>query len=628
MQQENSNDNSFDKDIAALSDRALQRYQEGQLQQAQELCERILRQQHRPDAILILAKISHEQREFKVAVKRYQQFLEIIPDHASTHFHLGVVFEELGQTERAIGHYEQSIIISASDAAVHACLGNAYSKLRRWQEAIETYQQVLVMRADDVGTMIKLGNALTGAQLFAGSIRMYEQALTIRPDDAVVHRHLGASLQRMGQTKRAMESFEHALRLRPEYVGVRVELAQLLRQLGNPKEAIVLLEGAIDLKPDSVEAHLSLASTYRQLGQTKFAIEQLQQILAVRPVCGEAYYHISTIRSKQELIPVVEKILDDPKLSKGDAIYCHFALGNFFNSGESFDRAFEHFLKANTLQRETFTYDAKENSNTVDRLIAVYSKGFFQDKRQFGSASKLPVFIVGMPRSGTTLIEQILSSHALVHGAGETEAFPGVNRSMAEQLNYAGPAPECMSLIDGEIVEEYSARYLQELMLHCPTAARITDKSPMNFVRIGLIKTLFPDARIIHCQRNPLDTCISLFFHCFPHLTCSFELTELGQMYLDYQRLMSHWQNLFPGEIFTVRYEELVVDQERVSRQLVDYLGLDWDEQCVDFHNNDRNVLSPSNLQVRQPMFKSSMNRWKLYENHLQPLINVLREAS
>ncbi len=240
----------------------------------------------------------------------------------------------------------------------------------------------------------------------------------------------------------------------------------------------------------------------------------------------------------------------------------------------------------------------------------------------------MPVFVLGMPRSGTTLTEQILSSHPLVHGAGETETFPEVNRSIAQQLDYAKPSPECMTLIDGKMVEEYSARYLQELALHCPTAARITDKFPHNFLEIGLIKTLFPEARIIHCQRNPLDNCTSLFFHDFTTFKASFNLTELGKYYLQYQRLMKHWEKLFPGEIFTVQYEDLVADQERVSRQLIEYIGLDWDENCLDFQHNERNVLSPSNMQVRQPIYESSVNRWKLYKKELQPLIEVLQQAS
>ena len=168
---------------------------------------------------------------------------------------------------------------------------------------------------------------------------------------------------------------------------------------------------------------------------------------------------------------------------------------------------------------------------------------------------------------------------------------------------------------------------MQELELHNPAALRITDKLPGNFTRIGLIKIIFPRARIIHCQRNPLDNCISLFFHNFVALRCSFDLAELGQYYLDYQRLMSHWENLFPGEIFTLQYEKLVMDQEKISRKLIDYIGLQWDENCLDFHNNQRVVMSPSNIQVRQPMYNKSMNRWKAYEKHLQPLIETLQQA-
>jgi tetratricopeptide (TPR) repeat protein len=627
MQKKNTGDNLEEKDVEALADMALQHYQEGDLQQAQDDCQRILRKQQRPDAILILAKIAHEQSEFQVAVERYQQFLRIIPNHEQTHFNLGLVLEELGHTGRAIGHYNKSIAITANNAAVHSRLADACCKLQRWTEAIKAYQQVFALQNEDVGTMIKLGSAFSAVQLFAESVQLYERALEIQPDNALVHRHLGASLQRMGQIEKSINCFEQAIRLRPDYVKARINLARALSQLGKAEEALVPLEEAIDLEKDNGEAHIQLASTFRQLGQTELAVERLEQFLTNRPAYGEAYYQISMIRPKRELISVVEKLLSNgcPKV---DTIYCHFALGNLFNNSKSFDQAFSHFLMANALQRETFTYHAGDTRQVVDRLIKVYCKDFFQSKRQFGSASRLPVFILGMPRSGTTLIEQILSSHALVHGAGETETFPELNRSIAQQLEYARPSPECMSLMDGKMVEECSARYLRRWALHCPTAARITDKFPHNFLEIGLIKTLFPDARIIHCQRNPLDNCTSLFFHCFTTFKASFELTELGQYYLQYQRLMSHWQQLFPGEIFTMQYEDLVLDQERVSKQLIEYIGLEWDERCLDFQNNERNVYSPSNMQVRQPMYQSSMNRWKLYEKQLQPLIEVLQQAT
>ncbi len=593
MSQEDSSDNTEDKDIAALFEKALLHYRDGNLQQAQDECLRILRKQRRPDVILILAKIAHEQREFEIAVERYQQFLEIMPSHEQTHLHLAAVLEELGHTERAIAHY----------------------------------QQVLVIKPDDVSTMMNLGGAFTQAKRIPESILIYEQALAFSPDSALAHRRLGASLQIMGQVKKAIKCFEQALSLRPEYFEVRIELALALRQLGRAEEALVSLEEALKLKPDDDDAHINLALTHKQLGQVKLAVERLEQLIAIRPSCGRAYYHLSIIKPEKAQIPAIEKLLNDPELPESDAIYCHFSVANIYDSRECFDRAFASYLTANKLHRATLTYDAKENIQYVDRLIKVYSTGFFQGKRQFGSSSTLPVFIVGMPRSGTTLVEQILSSHQLVHGAGEIRACPGINYSIAQQLKVDKPDPECMSLIDGKMVEDYSARYLQELTLHSTTAARITDKEPGNFFRIGLIKTLFPDARIINCQRNPLDNCVSVFFHFFTAFQSSFDLTELGQFYLDYQRLMVHWQSVFPSEIFTVQYEDLVADQETLSKQLIEYVGLEWDENCLEFYNNDRNVMTPSNIQVRQPIYESSINRWKRYEKHLQPLIETLQKA-
>ena len=614
-------------DIAERIGKGLHHYQEGRLQQAQDICQGILQQQPHPTAILILGLIAHQQKEFALAVERYQQFLGLKPNHAQTHYNLGIVLKELERTESAIEHFKKSIAIAADNAAVHKHLADACVRLQRWEEAIKAYQQVLAIQGEDLNTIIKLANVYLAAQLWTNSIPRYEQALAIEPDNAQLHKNLGSAHHKLGRWQKALMCFEQALSLRPDYIDAHIELATLLRQLGRTEQALAQLEQAIEFKPDDVDAHINLADTLRDLGESETAIARLEQFLSARPRCGAPYYHISMIKPRHELIPVVEKLISDPALPNDDAIYCHFALGNFFKSDQSFDQAFHHFQKANTLYRKTFAYEAKENIASVDGLIRVYSKRYFQRKRQYGSVSQLPVFILGMPRSGTTLVEQILSSHPRVHGAGELGAMTSVNVNIALQLKSARPFPECMSLIDEKIVQEYSARYLQELAHHSPTAERIIDKFTENFFRIGLIKTLFPDAHIIHCQRNPLDNCISLFFHYFIGFRCCFELTELGQYYLDYQRLMRHWQALFPGQIFTVRYEELVANQEAVSKQLVDYIGLDWDEKCLDFHHNERAVMTASNIQVRQPMYSDSIDRWKPYEKHLQPLIEVLQQA-
>lgn len=625
MQQENSNEITANNDAAALADRALQYYQEGRLQQARDACVRILRIEIRPDALLILAKIAHEQKDFEEASERYEQFLEIVPEHAPTHFYLGVALDELARTERAIEQYKKSIDLAPQNIAAHRRIGDAWSKLQRWEEATESYQCVLSIQAEDVGTMVKLGHALTAAQRWMDAIAVYERAGHLQPDNAEVHRHLGAVLKIMGHTNRAIECYERTLHLKPDSAGVRIDLARILRQLGKAEEALGQFELAIKQAPTNLEAHIDIALTLRQLGQADQAVDRLEGLLADRPACGEAHYHVSLIEPRQERIPTVEKVVRNPALPKDDSIYCHFALGNLYDSDKSHDRAFEHYLTANKLQRETFSYDINENIEVTDWIIRTYSRQLVQAKRGIGSESQLPVFIVGMPRSGTTLVEQILSSHFAVRGAGELEAVPAINQSIAQELQLGGPNPELISRIDPEMARRFAARYLEELALYTTSAKRVTDKQPGNFARIGLIKTLFPKARIIHCHRNSIDNCVSLYFYFFAALTCSFELAELGHYYRDYQRLMSHWHRVFPGEILDVRYEDLLMDQEKVSKQLVAHLGLEWDENCLDFHKNDRPVMSPSNLQVRRPIYKSSMNRWKPYEKHLQPLINVLQ---
>lgn len=623
-----ANDNASDPEIASLAYMASHHYRNGRLQQAKDACRRILHKQPHADAVLMLGMIAHEQRHLDAAVKHYRQFLDLEPEHGRTHYHLGLALHQLGQTEHAARHLRRSISLAGGNRNAYVQLGDACTKLGRWNEAAAVYRRALEPDPEDVATTIKLGNALLAAQRFADAVDLYVQAVDAFPRNARFHRHLGAVLHRMGQTQHSIDCFEEAIRLRPDYAKARIDYALVLRQLGRTKDAQDQIEEALHVDPAEADAHLSLALTLRQEGKTDLAIDRLERLIAAQPACGAAYRHLALIRPAGELVPRVEKLLADPRLPGDDAIHGHFALGAVLDAKDALERAFRHYETANSLQRQTVTYDPDANTELFERLIATYSKDFFARKHGFGNHSRRPVFVVGLPRSGTTLVEQIIASHGSVHGAGELESLAGVHHSITQRFQGPVPAPQCMSLIDARTADEFSALYLDELRFRSPTAERVVDKLPGNFVRVGLIKTLFPDAYVVHCTRNPRDTCLSLYFHYFPALLCSFDLHELGRYYVDYRRLMAHWDGLFPGEVFEVRYEELVAEPERISRGLVDHLDLEWDERCLAFHKNERSVMSPSNLQVRRPLYDSAVGRWRRYEKHLGPLIEVLGNAA
>jgi len=297
----------------------------------------------------------------------------------------------------------------------------------------------------------------------------------------------------------------------------------------------------------------------------------------------------------------------------------------------AFEEAFRHCDQGNAykgqlLRLQGNTFQSGAHGNFVDRLIATFGTDYFQRVQGFGSGRPLPVFIVGMPRSGTSLVEQILASHPAVVGAGEIRNLKQLVAELPTELGSPADYPECLAGLDRPVSRRLAERYLQGLRSLGKGKPRVTDKVPMNFHQLGLIATLWPRATIIHCRRDPRDVCWSCYFQNFREVYFACDLRKLGAYYRQYERLMAHWRKVLPVRILDVCYEELVENLEQLSRDLVAFCGLPWDDACLRFHQTRRIVRTSSNLQVRRPVYKSSVGYWKNYETYLGPLLEALHQ--
>jgi tetratricopeptide (TPR) repeat protein len=430
-----------------------------------------------------------------------------------------------------------------------------------------------------------------------------------------------------------LHHFRQAAQHQPTFWEAHYNLGVTLRNLGRIDEAVPCFQEALRLNPSAVNVHNQLGLALQLAGRTDDALSQLQQAMRVDAhnptalaylsnLVAAGYYHF-----RDREIQAVEDLLARRELSAADRCRLHFALARVYDSAGAPDEAFAHCHRGNELSKEIErsrgrAFDRDDLCRHMDRLIGACMPAYFQRVAGFGSDSEVPVFVVGMPRSGTTLAEQILASHPQVCGAGE---LPHISKLATETLlGY----PESLTNLDAMTALNLAGAYLvglQKYLDAAPTCVRVVDKYPGNFVHLGLIVTLFPRARIIHCRRDPVDTCFSCYFQQFlePYLF-DLDLRHVAQYYSEYDRLMARWREVLPVPMFELRYEVLTSDQEPVTRRLLAFCGLDWDERCLRFHETRRPVLSASALQVRRPMYQTSVGRWKRYEPYLKPLLEEL----
>ena len=432
--------------------------------------------------------------------------------------------------------------------------------------------------------------------------------------------------QLASRLKEAEDIYQEILKKQPDQPDAIHLLGLIRAEQERDAEAVELMEKALDIFPSAAHFHHNIAGVYRRVGRLEEAESRFRQAIELKPDYGEAYQGLAEMVKFKAGDPLLEKL--DKQLSSNleekSHSYFHFAAGKYYDDIGEHSQAFRHFKDGNRLAGRNF--DTTAFRQLIKDLIYVFSPSLIERVSGCGLDTEAPVFIIGMPRSGTTLVEQILSSHSGVFGAGELNDMKLVAATAARISFFKQTYPNCVPGLRQTNYQQLAAGYLKRIQAYAAgDYLRIIDKHPLNFQFVGLILTMFPNARIIHTIRNPLDTCLSCYFQNFTKgQDYSFDIKSLAHFFNDYRRVMEHWESVYPGRILTVRYEDVIEDQEAQTRRMLDYMGLEFESQCIEFHKTERKVSTASFLQVRKPIYKSSQKRWMNYRDELAELATII----
>lgn len=458
------------------------------------------------------------------------------------------------------------------------------------------------------------------------SLPFLRKAAQLGPDAFRAAFYLGNVERRLGLLADAQIHLKKAAALDPDSAEAHAELGALLIDLDDIDAATNEFRRAVSLKPDSTELNTRMALLHAIAGRPDDAAKFYAAAISSNPFSGDAHYglaYLRRFRSYDDDLERMEEAYRSAQISDPDRILVGFALGKAFDDLSLHDKAFEYMHQANELQRQSIVYSFCDQKKMFDRHKKAFDQDFVDHCRAFSVADDTAIFILGMPRSGTSLVEQILASHPLVHGAGEVE----YSRLFADDVRrLTGRAfPQSIASIAAQKLHDLALGYIKRLRFNAGAARHVIDKLPHNFLRIGLFAALMPNAKIVLCERDPLDTCLSIYQHPMaPDHGYASDMTELGKYYRLYQDMMSYWDRLLPGHMIRIRYEELVEDPDGQVRELLDNCGLPFDPACLSFYETRRIVDTPSALQVRKPIYKSAVGRAKKYHRSLRPLAAAL----
>jgi tetratricopeptide (TPR) repeat protein len=572
---------------------------------------------------------THQQGDLAAAERAYRAVLAVDPAQPDAVHFLGLALHQRGQSVEALPWMERSIMLAPANALFRGNLASVLQQLGRSEDAERLYREALSLKPDYLGGHINLGMLYAARGDHPKALLEFDVALKLAPGDFTACFNRAESLRQLARRPESLEAYRRAASLATGDPDLQVVVGTALREAGEVDEALRCHQRALALAPDHPPAENSLGNLLGMQGDLAAAESHYRCALALRPDYAGAYYNLADVVKLKPQDPAWPGLMSlagrAAALPPDEALALHFALGKVWDGQGDFAQAFSHLEAGNRLKRSTINYDEARQARFFTEFAQAFGAEFIA-AHALDTQDPRPVFIVGMPRSGTSLVEQILASHPHVHGAGEVHALRNcVREALApDPGDYA--LPSGLAQLSRLAFVPIAARYGAWLDSLAPGAQRITNKLPGNMVFVGLVALLYPQAKIIHCSRDPLDTCLSCYSKLFTtgH-PFAYEQAELGRFYRMYDALMAHWRAALPGRMLELRYEELVADFEGQSRRLVAHLGLPWDDACLRFHESSRAVRTASLAQVRRPIYKDSVGRWKKYQKELAPLEAALK---
>ncbi|WP_161958646.1 tetratricopeptide repeat-containing sulfotransferase family protein [Ferruginivarius sediminum] len=611
----------------------------GQAGDAQETLRAALRLDPNSPAIhRNLGNLLSDSGDFEASVTHYEKSLKTRPGHSETWLNYLFALVRAGRLKDSLARLSEAEEHGVERIQALHAVGQWLLQRARGADAVAYFAEALQVDEGNRESLLSMGTALIQVERPKDADFFFDTVLEENPDDVGAISGKAAVCIQQGRHGEARTYLERCIELAPKVAKFYGDLAAIAFRQDDMDEAERLCRRALELNPDLPSAHSMLASVEKTHGNFEAAIEHFDKAFGKLQQEGGLFNNLYSIKKdiseEDDVAVILSRLEAQETTSKSDLMAYNYALGGVFDQLNSPERATFYYKAANELRRielkaQGHIYNRDQAEKIIQANENIFTLEFFEARKGLGSDSERPVFIVGMPRSGTTLTEQIVSSHPQAFGAGElpkmNELLSGHTRALMADGGQK-PYPLWVPDLGDEQIREFADKYLEHLKeLAGENPIRVTDKMPHNFMNVGMIALMFPNARIIHCMRDPVDTCLSCFRQNFamPH-AYSTNLADVGHHHRQYQRIMAHWRKVLPVKFYEVQYEELVKDQERVTRELIDFCGLEWDDACLRFNEQKRDIKTASVWQVRQPIYKQSVKKWKPYAPYIGEMLDEL----